>query len=473
MVVPDEEIVAFVDRLFEENKAAIEAAGSAFEFNKLLYRARDELKWADQKRVVELINARKAGLLGADSGDKKAKKPKKEEVKAEAEEVSAATTGKSILDLVGRDIAATRNSEELIKKHRTATGGRIVTRFPPEPNGFLHIGHAKAMRFNFTVASENGGYTFLRYDDTNPVKENQEFIDNIRCCVEWLGYTPAKVTFASEYFEELYALACELIRRGKAYVDHLSKAEINELRQAKQESPYRSRSVEENLTLFKHMREGRFAENECCLRMKIDMGHDNPNMRDPVAYRIRYVPHPHVGDKWCIYPTYDYTHCINDSLENITHSLCTLEFENRRESYYWLLEALDLYRPIVWEYSRLNLTHTVLSKRKLEKLVASGAVDGWEDPRMPTILGLKRRGYTPSMINEFCNEIGVSRKGNDNTTSIKLLEFFARRELDREAPRTFGIQDPVLLEIVNFDQLATKEFEAKLFPADKDASRGV
>ena len=473
VVVPDEEIVAFVDRLFEENKAAIEAAGSAFEFNKLLYRARDELKWADQKRVVELINARKAGLLGADSGDKKAKKPKKEEVKAEAEEVSAATTGKSILDLVGRDIAATRNSEELIKKHRAATGGRIVTRFPPEPNGFLHIGHAKAMRFNFTVASENGGYTFLRYDDTNPVKENQEFIDNIRCCVEWLGYTPAKVTFASEYFEELYALACELIRRGKAYVDHLSKAEINELRQAKQESPYRSRSVEENLTLFKHMREGRFAENECCLRMKIDMGHDNPNMRDPVAYRIRYVPHPHVGDKWCIYPTYDYTHCINDSLENITHSLCTLEFENRRESYYWLLEALDLYRPIVWEYSRLNLTHTVLSKRKLEKLVASGAVDGWEDPRMPTILGLKRRGYTPSMINEFCNEIGVSRKGNDNTTSIKLLEFFARRELDREAPRTFGIQDPVLLEIVNFDQLATKEFEAKLFPADKDASRGV
>jgi glutaminyl-tRNA synthetase len=215
------------------------------------------------------------------------------------------------------------------------------------------------------------------------------------------------------------------------------------------------------------MRQGRFEENECCLRMKIDMTHVNPNMRDPVAYRIRYVPHPHAGDKWCIYPTYDYTHCINDSLENITHSCCTLEFENRRESYYWLLEALDLYKPIVWEYSRLNLTYTVLSKRKLEKLVGEKVVNDWEDPRMPTVLGLKRRGYTPSMINDFAAEIGVSRKGNDNTTSIKLLENYARKELDVTAPRTFGVQEPVLLEIVNYDELAVKEFEAPLFPADK------
>lgn len=194
--------------------------------------------------------------------------------------------------------------------------------------------------------------------------------------------------------------------------------------------------------------------------MKIDMTHENPNMRDPVAYRIRYVPHPHAGDKWCIYPTYDYTHCINDSLENITHSLCTLEFENRRESYYWLLEALDLYRPIVWEYSRLNLTYTVLSKRKLEILVRDKVVDGWEDPRMLTVLGLKRRGYTPSIINAFCDEIGVSRNGNDNFTQIKLLESFARKELDREAQRTFGVLDPVLLDIVNFADLKNTEFEA-------------
>lgn len=382
--------------------------------------------------MIDLINKKKLELLGEapkDGGDAKKKKAKpaavnKEEEKKEVE--AAPSTGKSILDLVGRDLKATQNSEELLKKHRAATGGRIVTRFPPEPNGYLHIGHAKAMRFNFTVAAENGGYTYLRYDDTNPVKENQEFIDNIRNCVDWLGYKPHDVTFASDYFEELYQLACELIRRGKAYVDHLSKLEINEHRQKKLNSPYRDRSVEENLKLFEGMRQGRYAENECCLRMKIDMTHENPNMRDPVAYRIRYVPHPHAGDKWCIYPTYDYTHCINDSLENITHSLCTLEFENRRESYYWLLEALDLYRPIVWEYSRLNLTYTVLSKRKLERLVNTGVVDGWEDPRMLTILGLKRRGYTPSMINEFCNQIGVSRKGNDNVTQIKLLEYFAR-----------------------------------------------
>lgn len=214
------------------------------------------------------------------------------------------------------------------------------------------------------------------------------------------------------------------------------------------------------------MRQGRFEENECCLRMKMDMKHVNPCMRDTVAYRIRYTPHPHAGEKWCIYPTYDYTHCIVDSLENITHSLCTLEFEIRRESYYWLLEALDLYKPFVWEYSRLNLTYTVMSKRKLEKLVNDKYVDGWEDPRLLTIMGLKRRGYTPSMINDFCNEIGVSRKGNENITSIKLLEFYARKELDRDAPRTFGVLDPVLLEIVNLQDAKETQIEAPLFPVD-------
>jgi glutaminyl-tRNA synthetase len=426
---------------------------------------------------MDLINKKKTDILAAIPKDESAGKkkkvvavaaPKEEEKKAAvAESEEGASTGKSLSDIIGRDIEAARNSEDVLKKHRAATGGKIMTRFPPEPNGYLHIGHAKAMRFNFTFAKENGGMTYLRYDDTNPVKENQEFIDNIRNCVEWLGYKPFKITFASDYFQELYDLACELIKRGKAYVDHCSKPEIKEQRNKMIESPYRNRSVEENLKLFNSMRQGRFAENECCLRMKIDMTHVNPNMRDPVAYRIRYVPHPHAGDKWCIYPTYDYTHCINDSLENITHSLCTLEFENRRESYYWLLEALDLYKPMVWEYSRLNLTYTVLSKRKLEKLVGERVVTDWEDPRMPTVLGLRRRGYTPSMINDFAAEIGVSRKGNDNVTSIRLLEHYARKELDVIAPRTFGVQDPVLLEIVNFDEVANKDFEAPLFPADK------
>mmetsp|Transcript_5230 Transcript_5230/g.3945 ORF Transcript_5230/g.3945 Transcript_5230/m.3945 type:complete len:220 (-) Transcript_5230:574-1233(-) len=219
------------------------------------------------------------------------------------------------------------------------------------------------------------------------------------------------------------------------------------------------------------MKEGRFEENHCCLRMKIDMGHENPCMRDPVAYRIRYVPHPHIGDKWCIYPTYDYTHCIVDSLENITHSLCSLEFEIRRESYYWLLEALDLYRPVVWEYSRLNISYNVMSKRKLERLVKEKVVSGWDDPRLLTLMGLKRRGYTPTMINEFAHEIGVARKGNENVTSIKLLEFFARRELDANASRTFGVLDPILVKLVNFEEVKEREIDAPLFPTD--SSKGT
>lgn len=237
-------------------------------------------------------------------------------------------------------------------------------------------------------------------------------------------------------------------------------------RNEKKDSPYRNRSVEENLDLFEKMRQGRFAESECTLRVKMDMQHENPNMRDFVAYRIRYVDHPMTGDKWCIYPTYDYTHCIVDSIENITHSLCTLEFEIRRESYYQLLKDLDIYKPYVWEYSRLNISNTVLSKRKIETLVEGGYVNGWKDPRLLTVEGLKKRGYTASMINDFCAHVGVSRKGNENLTSYKLLEKFARTELDREAPRIFAVTNPVLLEIVNLDAAKETKFEVPLFPAD-------
>jgi glutaminyl-tRNA synthetase len=262
-----------------------------------------------------------------------------------------------------------------------------------------------------------------------------------------------------------------LIEKGLAYVDSSSTEEIRRLRGSLTEpgtpGPFRNRTVAENLDLFHRMRGGEFPDGAHVLRAKIDMGHKHMLLRDPIMYRIRHAEHHRTGHKWCIYPTYDYTHCINDSLENITHSLCTLEFENRRESYYWLLEALDLYKPMVWEYSRLNLTYTVLSKRKLEKLVGERVVTDWEDPRMPTVLGLRRRGYTPSMINDFAAEIGVSRKGNDNVTSIRLLEHYARKELDETAPRTFGVQDPVHLEIINFDELSSKEFEAPLFPANK------
>jgi glutaminyl-tRNA synthetase len=241
---------------------------------------------------------------------------------------------------------------------------------------------------------------------------------------------------------------------------------MSRCRNEKIDSPYRNTSVEENLKLFYKMKNGFFAEGECSLRAKMDMKHDNPTMRDVVCYRIRYVPHPHSGDAWCIYPTYDYTHCIVDSLENITHSLCTLEFEIRREPYYWFLKELDLYKPFVWEYSRLNISNTVLSKRKIEKLIADKHVIGWNDPRLHTVQGLRRRGYTPSVINAFCEAIGVSRKGNENITSYKKLEFYARKELDATAPRTFAVRVPVLLEIVNFEKVTNTKITAPLFPAD-------
>jgi glutaminyl-tRNA synthetase len=241
---------------------------------------------------------------------------------------------------------------------------------------------------------------------------------------------------------------------------------MSEARGEKIDSPWRNTSVEENLKLFEHMRQGRYAEGECSLRVKMDMQHVNPCMRDFVAYRIRYTPHPHSGDAWCIYPTYDYTHCIVDSLENITHSLCTLEFEVRRESYFQLLKDCDIYKPYVWEYSRLNVSNTVLSKRKIEELVNSGACNNWNDPRLLTLEGLRRRGYTPSMINDFCAHLGVARKGNENITSIKLLEKFARTELDRLAPRTFGVMEPILLEITNLDKAKDLKIQAPLFPAD-------
>ena len=237
-------------------------------------------------------------------------------------------------------------------------------------------------------------------------------------------------------------------------------------REQKKNPPTRDNSVEWNLAEFEKMRTGRYEEGKATLRCKIDMQHDNPNMRDFVAYRIKFTPHPHSGDKWCIYPTYDYTHCLCDSLENITHSLCTLEFEIRRESYYWLLKAAEMYQPFVWEYSRLNITNTVLSKRKIEKLIANGLVTGWNDPRLHTVQGLKRRGYTPSMINDFCEDIGVARKGNENYTSAKKLESFARKELDANAPRVFAVLEPLLLNIVNFSEIENKEIQAPLFPSD-------
>ncbi len=362
-----------------KNKDEIEEDNLRNEQEELKKKSKDKKTFseADAKRLEEV----KAKLKIIDEAHKKNKEV--EEEKPEKDKLAS---------LMARDMKSAMNPPHVLQKHLEFTNGKVFTRFPPEPNGFLHIGHAKAMRFSFTSAENNGGFCYLRYDDTNPEKETKEFIINIEENVRFLGYKPWKITYASEYFEDLYQLARELIKKGKAFVCHQTKQEMNEYRDKKMDSPFRNRSVEENLKLFEMMRQGRFEEKECCLRMKIDMKHNNPCMRDPVAYRIKYVPHPHAGNKWCIYPTYDYTHCLNDSLENVTHSLCTLEFEIRRDSYYWLLEALDLYRPFVWEYSRLNLSRNVLSKRKLTQLVVGKYVRGWDDPRLLTINGLRRKG---------------------------------------------------------------------------------
>lgn len=430
----------------------------------------DNLMWADGQVVNKHYND-KVNSYKTSFGPEPSKAEKKKGRKTvQTEEVKEDFDPNDTLDkLVARDMASLVNTPELIKKHLEFTKGKIFTRFPPEPNGYLHIGHAKAVRFSFKTAADNGGSCYLRYDDTNPEKECQEYIDAIKDTVVWLGYQPWKTTYSSDYFDELYELAIELIKRGKAYVCHLPMMEAREQRRAGVDGPYRNRSIEENLDLFEQMKMGMFEEGECCLRMKIDMQHKNTVMRDPAAYRIKFTAHPHGGDKWCIYPTYDYTHCIVDSLENITHSLCTLEFEIRRDSYYWLLEALDLYRPYVWEYSRLNISNSILSKRKIDDMVKAGIVESWSDPRLLTLFGLKRRGYTPTAINKFVDSIGVARKGNSNMLSIKLLEFFIREELNETAPRTLCVLDPLKLVFTDIGADEHKTFEGAVFPG-KDGS---
>jgi len=343
---------------------------------------------------------------------------------------------------------------ELLKKHLEITGGMIITRFPPEPNGYLHIGHAKAMSLNFGYAKKLGGKCYMRFDDTNPEVESIEYINSILDNVKWMGYEWCDVTHASDYFDELYELAIQLIKKGHAYVCHQSSEDIKITRDRGTESPWRNRSVEENLREFEKMKLGLYKEGEATLRMKMDMTSTNPCMWDSVAYRIKYVPHPNpkVGDKWCIYPSYDYTHCINDSLENITHSLCTLEFEMRRESYNWLLDALDLYKPVVWEYGRLQLSYTILSKRKLIQLVEGNyGLRGWDDPRLPTIKGLKRKGYTPEAIKNFCEDIGVTRIPGV-VIPITKLEEFLREHLNAVVPRAFVVLHPIKLTLVNWTE---------------------
>ncbi len=348
---------------------------------------------------------------------------------------------------------------------------RVHTRFPPEPNGYLHIGHAKSICLNFGIAKDYHGECNLRFDDTNPVKEDTEYVDSIQEDVKWLGFSwTGDIHYASDYFDRLYELAEELIKRGKAYVCELNADQIREYRgtltEPGKESPYRNRSAEENLSLFRRMKAGEFADGQMVLRAKIDMASPNVIMRDPTLYRIRHAHHHRTGDKWNIYPMYDFTHCISDSIEHITHSICTLEFENNRELYDWVLDALDLYHPQQIEFARLNLTHVMLSKRKLIHLVQNNFVRGWDDPRMPTISGLRRRGYTPESIRNFCAKIGVARAA-DSVVEYGLLEFCVREHLNAITPRVMAVLDPIKVIIENYPENEEEIFTCPLHPEDE------
>jgi len=386
-------------------------------------------------------------------------KKKNEKRDANMENVNSTRPADFIRNIIRQDLKANKNN------------GRVVTRFPPEPNGYLHIGHAKSICINFGIALENeGGVCHLRFDDTNPSKENIEYIESIKSDILWLGFNWGKhLHYASDYFENLYQCAVQLIKDGKAYVCSLSAEEIREYRgtltKPGKESPYRNRSVKENLELFEQIRKGEFENGSHVLRAKIDMASPNLNMRDPVLYRIRHESHHRTGDKWCIYPMYDFAHCLSDSIEGITHSICTLEFEDNRLLYDWILNTLNVdCHPQQIEFARLNLSYTIMSKRELRQLVEEGYVSEWDDPRMPTISGLRRRGYTTEAIRSFCERIGVAR--SNSVVDIALLEYCIREDLNRRAPRVMAVLRPLRVIIDNYPEKQVEELDAENNPED-------
>ena len=367
--------------------------------------------------------------------------------------------------------------EEIIENDlKTGKVSSILTRFPPEPNGYLHLGHAKSLCINFGLAQKYGGKTNLRYDDTNPTKEDTEYVDAIKEDIKWLGFQWEKECYASDYFDQLYEWAEELIKRGLAYVDDETQEEISAHRGTVDkpgiESPYRNRSVEENLRLFREMKEGKYADGEKVLRAKIDMAHPNMMFRDPLLYRIKHAHHHRTGDKWCIYPMYDYTHGQCDSIEHITHSICTLEFDVHRPLYDWFIETLGIYPSHQYEFARLNLTYTLMSKRKLLELVQMGLVSGWDDPRMPTLCGVRRRGYTAESLKMFCDKIGVTKR--DQLIDLQLLEWCVRQDLNASSNRYMVVDDPIKVTLTNWPEGQVEWYDCPLNPADPEgASRKV
>ena len=370
------------------------------------------------------------------------------------------------------EVKASNFIEEIVEEDlRTGRCQSVLTRFPPEPNGYLHIGHAKSICLNFGIAEKYGGETNLRFDDTNPETEETEYVEAIKEDIRWLGFQWARERYASDYFEQLYAFAIQLIRKGLAYVDDSTSEEIARMKGTPTEpgieSPYRNRSVEENLRLFQEMREGKYRDGEKVLRAKIDMASPNMHMRDPIMYRIKHVPHHRTGNTWCIYPMYDFAHGQSDSIEHVTHSICTLEFVDHRPLYDWFIQQLEIFPSRQFEFARLNLTYTVMSKRKLLQLVQKGYVKGWDDPRMPTIRGLRRRGYTPESIRDFCERIGVQKR--ETIIDVSLLEFCIREHLNKVARRVMVVLDPVKLVLTNYPEAQVEWLPTENNPEDPAA----
>lgn len=464
------ELAENVQRAFAEEaiKAAIQQKGKKASLGLVMNRVKayKNMKFASSGALIAEVNKVMATLPdSAPVKKEKPKKAKKEEAVQEKKEEEIDFAGIVAKFPTPADNAL-NNPPDIQEKQMKETGGCFMTRFPPEPNGWIHIGHAKAMYLDFGLSELKGGKCYMRLDDTNPSKEKDEYIEGIKSDVQWMGFNWWKITHTSDYFHQLHDYAIQLIKNGLAYVCHQTKEEVKESREKKLPSPWRDRPVEESLHEFELMRIGYYAPSEATLRLKMDITSSNPNMYDQIAYRIKYNPHPRTGDEWCIYPTYDYSHCIIDSIEHITHSLCTLEFENRKESYYWVLDALRIYKPYVWEFSRLNLTHTVMSKRKLQALVFGNLVSGWDDPRMPTIAGLRRRGYTASAIRNFVKGVGFTR----NVTTIidyEKLEGIQSQELDETASRAFCVLDPLKVTIRNHEGIS--EIAPPRFPKNPEA----
>lgn len=489
VVVTPEEIDRAVEAVIALNKDAIVAQRYRFNVGKLLSELRGQLPWADGKAIKNEVDVQIFDLLGPKTEADLAPLPKPEKKskgdKAAAQKVDKAALkeqpsesvsdgAKSITELMksvhfhapGENhktdgYVVTNETDRLLKEHLKRTGGVVRTRFPPEPNGILHIGHAKAININFGYAKSKDGVCFLRYDDTNPEKEEEKFFIGIKDMVEWLGYKPYEITHSSDNFQQLCDWAVLLIKKGLAYVCHQTADEMKGFNP--EPSKWRNRPIEENLQLFEDMKNGKIDEGAATLRMKITL---EEGKMDPVAYRIKFIPHHRTGSDWCIYPTYDYTHCLCDSIEDITHSLCTKEFQSRRSSYYWLCNALEIYCPVQWEYGRLNVNYTVVSKRKIGKLITEGIVEDWDDPRLFTLTALRRRGFPSEAINNFCAQMGVT--GAQSSVDPSALEASVRDVLNVTAPRALVVLEPLKVTITNFPHKEPQQIQVPNYPSNPE-----